>query len=75
MANVKLQIVYKYKCLLQCTCSMVPFDRTTCICDFCLCFQTYASEGRFTFTSHSAGEHEICLHSNSSAWFASGQLV
>ena len=56
-------------------CSMVPFDRTKCICDFCLCFQTYASEGRFTFTSHSAGEHEICLHSNSSAWFASGQLV
>ena len=37
--------------------------------------QTYAAEGRFTFTSHSAGEHVICLHSNSSAWFASGQLV
>ena len=38
-------------------------------------FQTYAAEGRFTFTSHTAGEHIICLHSNSSAWFASGQLV
>ncbi|XP_052226780.1 transmembrane emp24 domain-containing protein 4-like isoform X1 [Dreissena polymorpha] len=36
--------------------------------------RTYASEGRFTFTSASAGEHSICLHSNSSAWFASGQL-
>ncbi|XP_064600242.1 transmembrane emp24 domain-containing protein eca-like isoform X1 [Liolophura sinensis] len=36
--------------------------------------RTYASEGRFTFTSHSAGEHVICLHSNSSAWFSSGQL-
>ena len=36
--------------------------------------RTYAAEGRFTFTSHSAGEHVICLHSNSSAWFASGQL-
>ncbi|KAL4232052.1 Transmembrane emp24 domain-containing protein 4 [Mactra antiquata] len=36
--------------------------------------RTYASEGRFTFTSHSAGEHIICLHSNSSAWFSSGQL-
>ncbi|CAC5379970.1 TMED4_9_11 [Mytilus coruscus] len=36
--------------------------------------RTYAAEGRFTFTSHTAGEHIICLHSNSSAWFASGQL-
>ncbi|CAD5112953.1 DgyrCDS2161 [Dimorphilus gyrociliatus] len=36
--------------------------------------RTYASEGRFTFTSHSAGEHTICLHSNSTAWFGGGQL-
>ncbi|ELT95532.1 hypothetical protein CAPTEDRAFT_148437 [Capitella teleta] len=36
--------------------------------------RTYASEGRFTFTSHTAGEHIICLHSNSSAWFGGGQL-
>jgi len=36
--------------------------------------RTYAAEGRFTFTSHSAGEHLVCLHSNSSAWFSSGQL-
>ncbi|KAK3595844.1 hypothetical protein CHS0354_014666 [Potamilus streckersoni] len=36
--------------------------------------RTYAAEGRFTFTSHSAGEHVICLHSNSTAWFSSGQL-
>ncbi|CAH3014987.1 unnamed protein product [Porites evermanni] len=28
----------------------------------------YASEGRFTFTSHSPGEHLICLHSNSTRW-------
>jgi len=34
----------------------------------------YASEGRFTFTSHSAGEHTICLYSNSTAWFGGGQL-
>ncbi|CAG5127823.1 unnamed protein product [Candidula unifasciata] len=34
----------------------------------------YAAEGRFTFTSHTAGEHVICLNSNSSSWFASGQL-
>jgi len=34
----------------------------------------YASEGRFTFTSHTAGEHQICLHSNSTAWFGGGQL-
>eukprot|EP00914_Ancora_sagittata_P023658 GHVO01046686.1.p1 GENE.GHVO01046686.1~~GHVO01046686.1.p1 ORF type:complete len:127 (+),score=7.28 GHVO01046686.1:2-382(+) len=36
--------------------------------------RTYASEGRFTFTSHTAGEHIICLHSNSTAWFGGGQL-
>jgi orotidine-5'-phosphate decarboxylase len=34
----------------------------------------YAAEGRFTFTSHSGGDHVICLNSNSSAWFSSGQL-
>ncbi|XP_064630455.1 transmembrane emp24 domain-containing protein 9-like isoform X2 [Lineus longissimus] len=36
--------------------------------------RTYAAEGRFTFTSHSSGEHTVCLHSNSSAWFGGGQL-
>ncbi|XP_059141497.1 transmembrane emp24 domain-containing protein eca-like isoform X2 [Physella acuta] len=36
--------------------------------------RTYAAEGRFTFTSHTAGEHVICLNSNSSAWFNAGQL-
>ncbi|RUS72136.1 hypothetical protein EGW08_020109 [Elysia chlorotica] len=36
--------------------------------------RTYAAEGRFTFTSHTAGEHVICLNSNSSAWFNTGQL-
>nr|XP_040049154.1 transmembrane emp24 domain-containing protein 4 [Gasterosteus aculeatus aculeatus] len=25
----------------------------------------YGSDGRFTFTSHTPGEHQICLHSNS----------
>ena len=40
------------------------------------CFeQTYAAEGRFTFTSHAAGEHIICLNSNSTAWLYAGQLV
>lgn len=37
--------------------------------------QTYATEGRFTFTSHTAGEHIICIYSNSSAWFGGNQLV
>ena len=37
--------------------------------------QTYASEGRFTFTSSLAGEHLICLHANSTAWFGGSQLV
>jgi len=35
----------------------------------------YAMEGRFTFTSHNAGEHVICIHSNSTAWFSAAQLV
>jgi len=36
----------------------------------------YASEGRFTFTSHLPGEHRVCLSSNSTAWslFAGGKL-
>lgn len=34
----------------------------------------YTSEGRFTFTSHSPGEHFICLYSNSSSWFSGAQL-
>lgn len=37
----------------------------------------YGSEGRFTLTSHTPGEHQICLHSNSSKFslFAGGMLV
>lgn len=35
----------------------------------------YTSEGRFTFTSHTPGEHVICLFSNSSAWFGGQKLV
>jgi len=35
----------------------------------------YAMEGRFTFTSHNAGEHVICIYSNSTAWFSAAQLV
>ncbi|XP_023236748.1 transmembrane emp24 domain-containing protein eca-like [Centruroides sculpturatus] len=34
----------------------------------------YSSEGRFTFTSSSPGEHVICLYSNSSKWFSGSQL-
>ncbi|KAA0707293.1 Transmembrane emp24 domain-containing protein 4 [Triplophysa tibetana] len=36
----------------------------------------YGSEGRFTFTSHIPGEHQICLHSNSTKMplFAGGKL-
>ncbi|OTF69357.1 transmembrane emp24 domain-containing protein eca-like protein [Euroglyphus maynei] len=36
--------------------------------------KAYSSEGRFSFTSHSPGEHVICLYSNSTRWFAGGQL-
>lgn len=34
----------------------------------------YAAEGRFTFTSHTPGEHVICLHSNSTRWFGGRKL-
>ncbi|XP_062871226.1 transmembrane emp24 domain-containing protein 4 isoform X1 [Trichomycterus rosablanca] len=36
----------------------------------------YGSDGRFTFTSHTPGEHQICLHSNSTKMtlFAGGKL-
>lgn len=35
----------------------------------------YTSEGRFTFTSHTPGEHVICLFTNSTAWFGNQKLV
>lgn len=35
----------------------------------------YTNEGRFSFTSHTPGEHYICLYSNSSAWFGTQKLV
>ncbi|RXG72264.1 Transmembrane emp24 domain-containing protein eca, partial [Armadillidium vulgare] len=35
----------------------------------------YKSEGRFTFTSHTPGEHVICLYSNSTKWFSGSQLT
>lgn len=36
--------------------------------------KVYSSDGRFSFTSHSPGEHVICLYSNSSKWFSGSQL-
>lgn len=36
--------------------------------------KVYSSEGKFTFTSHTPGEHVICLYSNSSRWFSGTQL-
>lgn len=36
--------------------------------------RVYAAEGRFTFTTHLAGAHQICLYSNSSAWFGGNQM-
>jgi len=35
----------------------------------------YTNQGRFTFTSHTPGEHVICLYSNSTAWFGGQKLV
>lgn len=36
--------------------------------------KVYSQEGKFSFTSHTPGEHVICLYSNSTRWFAGGQL-
>lgn len=36
--------------------------------------RVYSSEGRISFTSHTPGEHVICLYSNSSAWFSGTYL-
>ena len=36
--------------------------------------KVYAAEGKFTFNSHTPGEHVICLYSNTSSWFAGSQL-
>ncbi|CAK8692192.1 unnamed protein product [Clavelina lepadiformis] len=38
--------------------------------------KSYGSEGSFTFTSNIPGEHQICIHSNSTKWslFAGGKL-
>ncbi|KAL2722738.1 transmembrane emp24 domain-containing protein eca [Vespula squamosa] len=36
--------------------------------------RVYSSEGRIAFTSHTPGEHVICLYSNSTAWFGGTQL-
>lgn len=30
--------------------------------------------GRMSFTSHTPGEHVICMYSNSTAWFSGSQL-
>lgn len=51
---------------------------TWCVCLLqVILSRQYGSEGRFTFTSHTPGEHQICLHSNSSKFslFAGGMLV
>lgn len=43
--------------------------------DKMLLSKLYTSEGRFSFTSHTPGEHVICLYSNSTAWFGGQKLV
>ncbi|XP_054712180.1 transmembrane emp24 domain-containing protein eca-like [Uloborus diversus] len=36
--------------------------------------KVYSSEGKFTFTSNTPGEHVICLYSNTTKWFSGSQL-
>lgn len=42
---------------------------------FCNSFQVYSYEGRISFTSHTPGEHGLCLYSNSTKWIGGTQLV
>lgn len=42
--------------------------------DKMLLSRVYSSEGRISFTSHTPGEHVICMYSNSTAWFSGSQL-
>jgi len=42
--------------------------------DKMLLSRVYSSEGKISFTSHTPGEHVICMYSNSSAWFSGSQL-
>ncbi|XP_044259040.1 transmembrane emp24 domain-containing protein eca [Tribolium madens] len=42
--------------------------------DKILLSRVYSSEGKISFTSHTPGEHVICMYSNSSAWFSGSQL-
>nr|XP_002131507.1 transmembrane emp24 domain-containing protein eca-like [Ciona intestinalis] len=36
--------------------------------------KTYGPEGMFYFTSHSAGDHEICMYSNTTKWFGGRRM-
>ncbi|XP_055332863.1 transmembrane emp24 domain-containing protein 9-like [Paramacrobiotus metropolitanus] len=36
--------------------------------------RTYGAEGRYTFTSHTPGEHTMCLSTNTSRWFGGSSL-
>ncbi|OQV24512.1 Transmembrane emp24 domain-containing protein 9 [Hypsibius exemplaris] len=36
--------------------------------------RAYGAEGKFTFTSHTPGEHTMCLSTNSSKWFGGSSL-
>eukprot|EP00054_Salpingoeca_dolichothecata_P016138 m.94067 g.94067 ORF g.94067 m.94067 type:complete len:215 (-) comp21836_c0_seq3:35-679(-) len=42
--------------------------------DSVLMSKDYEAEGRFTFNSHEAGEHVICMHTNSTRWFGGATL-
>ena len=35
----------------------------------------YTNEGQFVFTTHTPGEHKICLSPNSTRWFSGGSRL
>ena len=35
----------------------------------------YTNEGKFVFTTHTPGEHSICISPNSTRWFSGGSRL
>lgn len=46
--------------------------KNSILVEFCI-KDTFFS-GRISFTSHTPGEHVICMYSNSTAWFSGSQV-
>lgn len=56
-------------------CFVLQLRNSFTVIDFIDHSQVYSAEGRISFTSHTPGEHIICLYSNSTKWIGGSQLV